>query len=306
MLITANRHLALAALLALVGAPIAVADTAAPGQAPVASEPNVTTPPPIKPIANTREWSCSVIESAAETRGLPLEFFVRLIRQESNFNPIAVSPAGAQGIAQFMPGTARERGLEDPFDPVTSIYESARWLAELRAEFGNLGLAAAAYNAGPQRVTDWLAGRRSLPGETRAYVTIITGMPAEHWADRKKDDATPPAKRQSCIELAKRHEPVRSPRAAAIDEPKENWGPWGLQLAGGWSKSQALMAYRRLQKKYAPVLGDREPMVIAQRMHGRHGAPRYLVRVAETSRASANALCARLSSLGGACLVYRN
>jgi hypothetical protein len=125
--------------------------------------------------------SCDTLNSAASTHGLPLEFFTRLIRQESNFDPNSVSRAGAQGIAQFMPGTARWRGLSNPFEPTEALYESARWLSELRNQFGNLGLAAAAYNAGPRRVRDWISGRGQLPRETRAYVRIITGRVAEEW-----------------------------------------------------------------------------------------------------------------------------
>jgi hypothetical protein len=79
--------------------------------------------------ANT---SCDILNSAASTHGIPPEFFARLIRQESNFDPNSVSRAGAQGIAQFMPGTARWRGLSDPFEPTEALYESARWLGELR------------------------------------------------------------------------------------------------------------------------------------------------------------------------------
>jgi soluble lytic murein transglycosylase-like protein len=92
-----------------------------------------------------------VLENAAAAHDLPLDFFVRLIRQESNFDPNSVSHAGAQGIAQFMPGTARWRGLADPFEPLQVLHQSARWLRELREQFGNLGRAAAAYNAGPRR-----------------------------------------------------------------------------------------------------------------------------------------------------------
>jgi DNA-binding MarR family transcriptional regulator len=121
----------------------------------------------INPKSAKSDQNC--LATAAATHDLPLDFFVRLIRQESNFDPNSVSHAGAQGIAQFMPGTARWRGLTDPFEPLQALYESARWLRELREQFGNLGLAAAAYNARPRRVQDWLAGRGGLPGETRAY-----------------------------------------------------------------------------------------------------------------------------------------
>ena len=124
----------------------------------------------------------ALITTAAAANGLPSDFFLRLLRQESGLNPLAVSPVGAQGIAQFMPGTAAERGLRNPFDPVEAIPKSAELLREHRARFGNLGLAAAAYNAGPQRVRGWLDGRSGMPAETRDYVVRITGRTVEDWA----------------------------------------------------------------------------------------------------------------------------
>src|SRR5262245_40241002 len=104
---------------------------------------------PPKPVApGTAQSICLMMEAAAAANDLPLEFFARLIWQESNFRPNAVGPMTrsgrrAQGIAQFMPGTAAERGLLDPFDPVQALPKSAEFLRELAAEFGNLGLAAA-------------------------------------------------------------------------------------------------------------------------------------------------------------------
>ena len=98
-----------------------------------------------------------------------------MIWQESRFQSDAVGPVTrsgqrAQGIAQFMPGTASERRLLDPFDPVQALPKSAEFLRELRGQFGNLGLAAAAYNAGPRRVREWLDGSGYMPQETRNYV----------------------------------------------------------------------------------------------------------------------------------------
>ncbi len=129
---------------------------------------------------------CLLIESAARAHGLPLEFFARVIWQESRFRADAVGPRtrsgdNAQGIAQFMPRTAAERGLLDPFDPVQALPKSAEFLRELRGQFGNLGLAAAAYNAGPGRVRAWLAAA-TLPSETRNYVSAITGISVDDWA----------------------------------------------------------------------------------------------------------------------------
>lgn len=121
------------------------------------------------------------IEHTAEATGLPVDFFMRLLQQESGLDHRAMSRAGAQGVAQFMPATAAERGLVDPFDPFEAIPKAAEFLREQRATFGNLGLAAAAYNAGPQRVRSWLAGRSSLPQETRAYVAKVTGRSVDDW-----------------------------------------------------------------------------------------------------------------------------
>ena len=113
---------------------------------------------------------------------------MRLIWQESRFRVSAVSPAGAQGIAQFMPATAAERKLKDPFNPRQALWAAAGLLSSLKRRFGNLGLAAAAYNAGPKRVTDWLGDKRRLPEETRDYVKAITGRPASSWAGPQKGD----------------------------------------------------------------------------------------------------------------------
>src|ERR1700722_3980067 len=125
---------------------------------------------------------CRTLEQSAAENALPVEFFARVIWQESRFNARAVSPKGASGIAQFMPQTAGWHGLVDPFDPIEALRHAAGYLRELGARFGNLGLAAAAYNAGPGRVSAWLTSHRSLPVETRNYVAIITGWTADEWA----------------------------------------------------------------------------------------------------------------------------
>ncbi len=135
---------------------------------------------------------CPMIESAARANALPVNFFVRLIWQESRLQPDEIGPLTrtgehALGIAQFMPGTAIERGLFEPFNPVEALPKSGEFLAELRDQFGNLGLAAAAYNAGPQRVRDYVAGLRDLPVETSNYVLAITGHSVDEWIQSAKN-----------------------------------------------------------------------------------------------------------------------
>ncbi|KQP04860.1 hypothetical protein ASF28_18690 [Methylobacterium sp. Leaf99] len=135
-----------------------------------------------QPTAQERQALEPLAEAAAQQHGVAIDFFKRLIRQESGYNRYAVSFAGAQGIAQFMPGTAAMMGLDDPFDPAKALPKSAELLALLHRRLGNQGLAAAAYNAGEGRVRAWLSGQGGLPLETRNYVRAITGRDAHEWA----------------------------------------------------------------------------------------------------------------------------
>jgi len=121
-------------------------------------------------VARSDREICDTLITSAQSNQLPIPFFIRLLFQESGFKPDVISRAGAQGIAQFMPETASRVGLENPFDPMQAIAASARLLRVLVNQFGNLGLAAAAYNAGPRRIQDWLARKGKLPDETQHYV----------------------------------------------------------------------------------------------------------------------------------------
>ena len=149
------------------------ADDAVPASASIDVEPQSSDP------------ICEAVKSAAEEHNIPIGFFARLLWQESRFRAREVSSAGARGIAQFMPQTAVEVGLKDPFDPFQAIPASAKFLRKLFDQFGNLGLAAAAYNAGGGRIERWLSRRSTLPKETRDYVVIITGHKAEAWTDEE-------------------------------------------------------------------------------------------------------------------------
>jgi hypothetical protein len=154
----------------------------APAPFEVALQPMAQLRPMMKPIVyRSREEICASLAEAIRNNDLPPHFFIRLLYQESSFRPYVISSAGALGIAQFMPETANERGLDNPFDPAQAIPASARLLKDLSRKFGNLGLAAAAYNAGPKRIQDWLANKGPLPQETQDYVRNITSWPAATW-----------------------------------------------------------------------------------------------------------------------------
>lgn len=251
-----------------------------------------------------RERTCQGLQAAAAAGDLPLDFFTRLIWQESRFDPSAVSPAGAQGIAQFMPRTAGWRGLADPFNPRDALHESARYLRDLRKQFGNLGLAAAAYNGGSGRVSEWLAGLRTLPAETRAYVRIVTGHAVEDWvkdSPERLEAQIPQA--LPCQQIATIISAARVPSSGRAGA---NWEPWGVQLVGNWSEDRALAAYEAVAQKYRAILGERQPLIVKARTPGRGPVQRNLVRIAEPTRGDAESLCRRLRQAGGACIVLRN
>lgn len=115
-----------------------------------------------------------MIARAAQRWNVGAVLLAAQLRAESGFNPHARSPAGAQGIAQFMPGTARAYGLRDPFDPAAAIDAQARLMRALLQQFAAVPLALAAYNAGPGAVQ---ACRCAAPyAETRDYVARILAL----------------------------------------------------------------------------------------------------------------------------------
>ena len=115
-----------------------------------------------------------LIIRAAQRWSVSAQLLAAQLYAESGFNPFARSPAGAEGIAQFMPGTAEAMGLLDPFDPDAAINAQAHLMRDLLGRFGSVPLALAAYNAGPGAV----AACGCIPPfpETRAYVTKILGL----------------------------------------------------------------------------------------------------------------------------------
>jgi Transglycosylase SLT domain/SPOR domain len=293
------------------------ADAASPDGAPPSAEAPPAAPAPPSPPkragdADLRESVCLMIESAARAHNLPLEFFARVIWQESRFQPNVMGPRTrsgdrAQGIAQFMPRTAAERGLFDPFDPVQALPKSAEFLRELADQFGNLGLAAAAYNAGPGRVREFLSARRPLPAETRNYVLAITGIPVDEWAASGKREPKPVPK-AGCGELMALLHRAPNPFIEKLEQRVNvvAAAPWGVQLAAGFSRDHALSNYATLAKRYANVLQGHDPSLLSTLLRSRGTQTFYQVRVGADTRAAAESLCGNIRRAGGACFVLRN
>jgi hypothetical protein len=190
-------------------APIESSSTAfEPGAVLDSDDSIVPFPPPMPPrpkpvVERSREEICDAVTREAQANDVPAPFFIRLLFQESGFQPGVVSDAGAEGIAQFMRETSADVGLENPYDPLQAIPAAARLLRNLAREFGNLGLAAAAYNAGPRRIQDWLARKGKLPQETQGYVKTITGRAPETFTVAAKGSPAVKLPRQApCQEAA--------------------------------------------------------------------------------------------------------
>ena len=137
------------------------------------------TPPP---IALPKSQYVAIARQDAINAGISPDYFVRQINQESGFNPNALSPTGAEGIAQFEPGTAAGLGL-NPLDPVAALNAAAHLMASYSHTYGgNYAMALAAYNGGSGTVqyainacgqANWM---NCLPGQTRNYILVIMGI----------------------------------------------------------------------------------------------------------------------------------
>lgn len=246
---------------------------------------------------------CTAIHAAAGDAGIDSGFLARLLWKESLFDASAVSPAGALGIAQFMPGTAELRGLEDPFNPAEAIFASANYLAELIRRFGNPGLAAAAYNGGENRMERYLKQDNGiLPAETLAYVAAITGRPARVWRDAppetvdyRLDGETPFL--EACRMQAK---------GRAIREFRDPVPPWGVVVASArqWGLAERLAA--QVRRRHGGMLAEAELRVIRAPVPGIANSMRYTVQVPAQSRDAALSFCLRLRTTGAICRIHRN
>lgn len=250
--------------------------------------------------------TCQALDYFARRHGLDVGFFTRLIWQESRFDPNALSPANAMGIAQFIASTARLRGLEDPYNPAEALEHSAQYLGEMQRRFGNMGLAAVGYNGGERRATGLMQGG-GLARETINYVRIITGLSAETWRD------TPPKEIDLRLDKTKPFLPACYALAAdrrisrlRLVPPAQLLKPWGVQVAWGTSRARAEAAFRRQTSACrGTISGETVDYVrVRNRIRGR---PAYIMaRISRNTRAAADRLCVRLRRAGCVCAVYSN
>jgi soluble lytic murein transglycosylase-like protein len=248
---------------------------------------------------------CKLVERNAAQRGLDPNFLARLLWKESRFEPGAISPVGAMGIAQFMPETARLYDLDDPFNPAQAIFKAAWYLRYLTDMTGNIGLAAIAYNGGEARAARFIASETVLPYETQDYVEAITGFNAWRWRDNPPETADlklalDPDRpfRPACESLAGN----RGLREFVV-EPRVF--PWGVIVASHRSRAVAQGQVARLNRTLRPLLDGRRVGYVRKRLSG-IAQPFYTAQIGYESRGEAYAFCIRLKRLGGNCIVLKN
>jgi soluble lytic murein transglycosylase-like protein len=255
--------------------------------------------------ASYAEDVCRAIERFAAEHNLPPEYFARLIWRESLFQADAVSPKGAEGIAQFMPGTARLRGLANSFDVIQALDASSLYLSELRDRFGNLGLAAAAYNAGEDGLSNFLANDR-LPLETRDYVFAITGNPVETWRDDPPKIAAAsldPTRSflDGCVQLALKRR-LREP----VLIKSADWAPWGVQLSANFNPNIANRIFLQKVASLPKPLNSERALIVPQKPRPIGMRQKYAARIGRQTRKEAIELCDKILKAGVACAVVKN
>lgn len=248
---------------------------------------------------------CAAIEYFAGANHLPPDYLARLVWRESLFRSDAVSPKGARGIAQFMPGTAKLRGVRDSYDALEALGKAATYLDELRDRFGNLGLAAAAYNAGEAGLVNFL-NSGGLPYETRNYVSAITAHSVEEWRDDPPDVAAPLLDKgkpfvDSCVALAQ----SRRLKPVALEQERP-WAPWGAQLAEHFQLNAARSLFAANIRKLPSPLNAEKPLIVRQRNADFGRRIRYAARIGRQTREEADAVCSQVRQQGGSCLVFKN
>ncbi len=233
------------------------------------------------------EWEPH-IQKAAQATGLPVDLLKRQLLAESGGNANAVSPAGAGGPAQLMPGTATDLGVTNRFDPATSIPAGATYLKQQFDKYGgNLNHALAAYNFGPGNVDNWLKGGgdpSKLPQETQAYIAKVAGGPQQPGIPQQGDapqvaqapsaTSEPPTvprpqlspERQQFYRNAVNAGAMTGEQAAqgAYKETHDQWQADQLRATEIWKDQQQS---KRIQETGAQQLGQKAPMeMIAKRV----------------------------------------
>ncbi|MBA70973.1 MAG: lytic transglycosylase [Rhizobiales bacterium] len=246
---------------------------------------------------------CALIAEQADIHGLPEAFLARLLFSASAFDPAYVSPTGAAGVAKFNAAVAESGGLSDPSDIETAVPAAARRLSALTERLGNLGLAAAAYQAGEKPVRRWMDGDGYLPASTVFFVQQLTGKGPEAFRSPSATfDIKPLETRYAFAEACKRM-PLIASGEASTDIPADM--PWAVVVGAGPDLDGAMKSWAGVRERTGFRVGGGK-VYVTHLEGGKARRNRYSVRIGAESRGSALAICSRLRGKGGACMVTRN
>jgi hypothetical protein len=248
--------------------------------------------------STAEEWASPSPPRAADAtipQGFPCASIVRLVLApltQAGHIAACLLPWGAQLTANWSKSRAWT-AYHTPQDQSATLIGDREPIM-LRKRFGNLGPSAACSSVDPGWVREWHAAKGAL---------ILTGWTADEWASPSPVKAVetavpqgvPPASAASLVA------PPTEAKHTGAHVPR-----WGAQLTANLSAALAWATYRAMQKRFAALIGDREPIMLHGRFPGLGAAPRYMIRVADDSRANLEGLCSKLIAAGGACAVLRN
>ena len=264
---------------------------------------------------NTREAMCLMIESAARAEDLPLEFFARVIWQESRFQV----RCGGTGDAQ-RPARAGYRAIHAGDRHRTPAARSRSIRCRRCRNPPNSSTNCAASSAisgwrppptmpGPGGCRNGSPARAACRRRRGNYVAVITGSTVDDWAAAGKTGKMPDrAPTSSCRELMALLRRAPNPFVTQLEQHVKlsEAQAWGVQLAAGFSRDKAMAMYARAIKRLSAVIGGRDPSLLSTMMRSRGSRTFYQVRIGADTRPAADDLCNRIRRAGGACFVLRN
>mgnify|MGYP001166591466 FL=1 len=246
---------------------------------------------------------CTLIAEQAETTGVPEALMARLFFSETGFDPAYTSPTGATGVAKFNAAVAGSVGLSDPTDIEIAIPAAAKRIADLKSQFGNFGLALAAYQAGEKPVRRWLDGKGYLPVSTMIFVRKMTGESPEFFRNPKAKLDVRPLETRFGFGDACRRMPLIASGDASLEEPSDM--PWAVVVGTGNDIDAAMTFWSEVKERTGFRIGGGKVYVMP--VAAGMGRPSHFsVRIGAETRGSAQATCSKLRGLGGACMITKS
>lgn len=241
---------------------------------------------------------CQMLEQTARHHFLDPGFLARLIWQDSRFELGRISAAKLVAEPQLNSDKPGLGDVSEHLNPAQIVERTGRYIAYLKQEDGNIGLAAMAYDAGERGAFGFMAGNVALRQRSVEFVKLVTGISAERWRNDPPDShdfsLSPELDfMNACIALA---------HGRALHPPGTKLDPWGVQLGKIYPMNRAKLEHARRVRSCPQISAQKVDYVAQQhRFAGRRAL--WMARIAQTGRDAALALCAEIRQSGCACRV---